>query len=323
MDDVGINTGTNASNSTRQTSNTHPASATGQAARLRPEQAAHMFLTPRTPQQVQVLTLEASEMLHIDTPEAQIAVLSAGTGPAVLLLHGWEGQAADMASFATALLAAGYRVLVMDLPAHGASGGQQSSIPQAARALLAVGAAQGPLHAAIAHSVGSAVLAEALYAGLAAERAVFIAAPAHYADYARAFAAALGLDADGTASMLAVLREQMGVDVQQVSLPLRAPYLKQPALFMHSADDRVVPIADSIGSAAAWPGAQHIRVEGLGHKRILADKDVVGIALDFISVTAAVTTNTETEGHTSHHTPSRIPISMHQPANPTNCEESR
>ena len=171
----------------------------------------------------------------------------------------------------------------MDLPAHGASAGRQSSIPQAARALSAVGRAVGPLHTVIAHSVGSAVLVEALHAGLATQRAVLISAPARYEEYARGFAAAAGLDAGGIDAMLALLRDAIGVDAREVSLPRRALDLRQPALFIHSADDRVVAIEDSLSSVAAWPGARHLRVEGLGHRRILADEEVISAATEFIT----------------------------------------
>jgi pimeloyl-ACP methyl ester carboxylesterase len=253
------------------------------AVRHHPEQVARAFLTPRAPQQLQALALVGGETLRIATPEGEVALQRAGTGPLVLLLHGWEGQASDLAAFAPPLIEAGYTVLAIDLPAHGASGGPQSSIPQAARALRAVGEALGPLHAVIAHSVGSAVLAEALHAGLTAQRAVLVSAPAHYERYARGFAAAAGLDAEGTDAMLVLLRGAIGIDVRDVSLPRRAPHLRQPALFIHSADDRVVAIEDSLTSAAAWPGARHLRVEGLGHRRILADPAVVAAAIEFVT----------------------------------------
>lgn len=250
-----------------------------------PEHIVHAFLTPRPPQQCQALTLEGGEALRIATPEGEVALLRAGTGPTVLLLHGWEGHASDLAAFAAPLREAGYAVLAMDLPAHGASAGRRSSIPQAARALCAVGEALGPLHAAIAHSLGAPVLVEALHAGLAAQRVVLIAAPAHYEQYARRFAAAAGLDAAGTEAMLALLRDAIGSDVREISLPRRAPHRSQPALFIHSSDDRIVAIEDSLTSAAAWPGARHLRVEGLGHRRILADPAVVAAAIDFVTTT--------------------------------------
>lgn len=253
-------------------------------ARPRPEQVVQAFLTPRPPKSPAPDFLPGAEPLRIHTAEGAVALRRAGTGPRVLLLHGWEGQAADLAAFAAPLLDAGFQVLAMDLPAHGDSDGRQTSIPQSARALRAVGDALGPLHAVIAHSVGSAVLAEALHAGLDAARAVLIAAPAHYADYARQVAALSGLDGEGTQRMLALLHDRLGIDVHEVSLPARAPALTQAALFVHSADDRVVAIADSEASAAAWAGARHLRLDGLGHRRILQDPAVVAAALQFVSI---------------------------------------
>ncbi len=164
----------------------------------------------------------------------------------MLLLHGREGQASsDWLPSPPPLLDAGFSVLAIDLPAHGDSAGRQSSIPQSARALRAVGEAVGPLHAVIAHSIGSAVLAEALHAGLAAQSAVLVSAPAHYERHARGFAAAAGLDGDATEAMLALLSSAVGVDVREISMPGRAPQLRQRALFIHSTDDRVVAIEES------------------------------------------------------------------------------
>lgn len=259
------------------------ATATATATRPTPEQVLQSFLTPRPPRAPAPAFLPGAEYLNIDTPSGRIALQRTGQGRPVLLLHGWEGQAADLAAFAPPLLAAGFQVLAMDLPAHGGSEGRQTHIPHSARALRAVGDALGPLHAVIAHSVGSAVLAEAMHAGLQAERAVLIAAPAHYADYARQVGTLAGLDAAGIARLLDLLREPLGVDIHQVSLPGRAASLSQPALFIHSADDRVVAIADSEVSAAAWPGAHHLRLDGLGHRRILQAPAVVTAALQFIS----------------------------------------
>jgi pimeloyl-ACP methyl ester carboxylesterase len=256
------------------------------AVRPHPEQVARAFLTPRAPRQRHALALDGGEALRIATPEGEVALQRAGAGPAVLLLHGWEGQASDLTAFVAPLLDTGFGVLAMDLPAHGASAGRQTSIPQSARALIAVGKALGPLHAVVAHSIGSAVVAEALHGGLAAQRAVLIAAPAYYEHHARGFAAAAGLDAEGTEAMLDLLRATIGIDVREISLPQRAPQLRQPALFVHSSDDRVVAIEESVDSAAAWPGARHVRVEGLGHRRLLSDPAVVAAAIAFVTITA-------------------------------------
>lgn len=251
----------------------------------RPEDVALAFLTPRAPKQRLPLVMEGSEALRIATSEGEIAAQRAGTGPTVLLLHGWEGQRSDLAAFALPLLDNGFSVLAIDLPAHGESAGNRTSIPQSARALREVGATLGPLYAAIAHSIGSAVIAEAMYGGLSVQRAVLISSPAEYERHARGFAAAAGLDSEGREAVVALLQETIGVDLREISLPGRARHLHQPALFIHSSDDRVVSVDDSLASARAWHGARHMRVEGLGHRRILTDPAAVAAAIEFITAT--------------------------------------
>lgn len=257
-----------------------------------PAQVAQAFLTPRradaavdTPDWpgAERLSLPGPANPHDPDGGTQLGLQRAGQGPRVLLLHGWEGSAADLAPFAAPLVARGYQVLALDLPAHARSGGRRTSIPHSARALRAAVAALGPLHGAITHSVGGAVLAEALAAGLPVERVALIAPPARYDAYARQVAAQAGLDAAGTEQLLALLAGHIGQPLHEIDLPARAAAFGQPALLVHSADDRVVAIADSLASAAAWPGARHWRVDGLGHRRILQDAAVRDGVLDFVA----------------------------------------
>jgi len=258
-----------------------------------PEQLAHAFLTPsRQSRQAEPEFMPGAEHFSIDTPEGKVAARRAGAGPTVVLVHGWEGRASDLAAFAPPLLDAGYRVVAIDLPAHGLSEAKRTSIPQSADALFWVQQFLGPLHAAIAHSVGTAVVVEAMAAGMQIGRVALISAPARYVDYVFAFAAQAGLDHAQTEQMIVALKD-MRVDVRAVATPLHARQMRQPALFVHSADDRVVAVKDGRENASAWPGALFMQVENLGHRRILQSPEVV------IAVTAFVRTN-ESQPLSSH-----------------------
>ena len=46
-----------------------------------------------------------------------------GAGPTVLLVHGWEGRGAQLGALVDPLVAAGYRAVALDGPAHGDSPG--------------------------------------------------------------------------------------------------------------------------------------------------------------------------------------------------------
>ncbi len=230
-----------------------------------PDEAARLFLTPKCRGDSRGIS---EDRVWIDGPSGRIAITQAGAGPIVMLVHGWDGEAADLRYFVPGFLKAGYRVIAPDLPGHGFSDGPLASIPACAAALLSVQRHFGPLDAVVAHSIGCPMSVLAVSNGLAVQKVALLAAPARYVDYARVFAKQAGLGSQQTELMIGALKN-IGVDVESLSLPAIAAALRQPALFIHSTDDRVVPIADACETAAAWPGARMVEVEGLGHRRIL------------------------------------------------------
>ncbi|AOK32018.1 MULTISPECIES: alpha/beta fold hydrolase [Burkholderia] len=249
---------------------------------MTPEQAAILFLTPRR---------EAATDNHPpfdgasgDTTDFEGAALvswQAGAGPTVLLVHGWEASAGAFKRFVPPLVAAGYRVVAIDLPAHGRSAGSRTSIVDGARAVRQLTEHLGPVHAIVAHSIGCAIAVEAMKAGASANAAVLIAPPARYRDYASAFAMQAGLSTDDAKQMVAHLLA-LGVDVASVDTPRAVQAFGTRALIVHSEDDRVVPVSQGREIAAAWPGARFAAVNGLGHRRILDADEVIDAAVTFI-----------------------------------------
>src|SRR5262245_27033253 len=108
----------------------------------------------------------------------RVRTWSWGTGPAVMLVHGWGGVGGQFRAFVPALVDRGFSAVAFDAPGHGRSGGRLSSIVDMARALSAVAAKTPRVHAVIAHSLGGAATALALRDGLAAKRTVLVGAPA-------------------------------------------------------------------------------------------------------------------------------------------------
>lgn len=81
---------------------------------------------------------------------------------AVVLVHGWAGSVYSFAETIPALVAAGHRVLAIDLPGHGLSDKPRArafySVPAMADAVLAVLAACGvERYAIVAHSMAGAI----------------------------------------------------------------------------------------------------------------------------------------------------------------------
>jgi pimeloyl-ACP methyl ester carboxylesterase len=243
--------------------------------------AADLFVRPRRRVEAEAPPT-AAPARWLNLPAGELRWWVEGDGAPVLLVHGWEGQPNDLRAVADALRARSQAVAWIELPAHGGSTIEWTSVPHAALALEALGAELGPLRGVIAHSVGGALAALALGHPLRASRVCLIAAPAEYSDYVRAFAGRIGLGEAGVAALLRALRERYGIDAERVSTPAAARAVDAAALLIHSRDDTVVPFRDAEVIAAAWPGARLMSVEGLGHRRLLDDAAVVGAAVSHV-----------------------------------------
>jgi pimeloyl-ACP methyl ester carboxylesterase len=249
-----------------------------------PTAVARLMLTParRLPTDTVVRPDWVERTIDIHGIAGTIHVALAGHGPLIGFVHGWEGSSNDFATLINAVLAAGFSIAALDLPAHGQSSGSYTSIPAAATALLDVQAALGEdFYAVIGHSLGSAVTGEALASGLRAEKVVLIAPPRRYLDAVDGTAAQFGFDSLEKAQLIAALRD-LGINPSAVDLTQAVSQLTQPALILHSEDDRVIPIAAAESVAAAWAGSWLIRYQGLGHRRLLSDSALNLAVINFI-----------------------------------------
>ena len=206
-----------------------------------------------------------------------------GTGPAVILVHGWGSRAGRWATLAPALLARGLRVITYDAPAHGTSPGRMASLPEFAEALSAVAGGTGPVHAVVGHSLGAAAIALALGGGLDAARAVLIASPANPESFADRFAETLAIPAPVREAMQRNLEARLRIRWRDLHIPTLAARLATPALVIHDEQDTDVPASDAAAISGAWPGARLLLTRGLGHRAIIHDPAVVAAATEFVS----------------------------------------
>ena len=240
---------------------------------------------PRSPSEQRLLA--KAERQRIDTDYGPVAVLSWGQGPAVLLVHGWNGRGTQMGSFIGPLLRAGFRVVAVDAPGHGDSPGRQCSVLAAATALQTVGRELGPFTAAVTHSFGCACLLVAVSRGLQLQRAVCISPPNRLEWLAERFAEALELPPTVRKAMLAQLEDRYGAGIwEQVAADTLAAELDFPGLIIHDRQDRQVPWQLAAEIAEAWPDAELLLTDGLGHSRILYHRDTIRRVVGFVSAKA-------------------------------------
>lgn len=211
----------------------------------------------------------------------RLAAWSFGEGPAILLVHGWESRGADLAQFVAPLVESGRRVVLFDQPAHGSSSGRQTTVLQMARAVRAVADVTGPLQGLVAHSLGSPAAVLAMSRGLPVGRAAFIAPAVEPDAFARQIAALFGL-AD-VEHFVGAVYAKVGYERGTLAADLAVTRFEVPALIIHDVADREVPFDHGRRLATAWPGATLLPVEGLGHRRIVRDPEVVRRSVVFVT----------------------------------------
>ena len=204
-------------------------------------------------------------------------------GPLVLFVHGWSGRASQVAAFVAPLLDAGMRVLAVDLPGHGETPGKRTNIIECAAVIRELEGKFGPLYAAITHSFGGMVLTYALGHGARVERAVIISAPSDVDFLVESFAETLSLHPDVVDDLWRRMALRFDEEFsERLSIVNYADDLVMPALVIHDEQDNSVPVSQGQRIAATWPGAQFLRTSGLGHGRILRDRQVIGTVVEFL-----------------------------------------
>ena len=226
--------------------------------------------------------LATGQRMSIASEEGPLAAWTWGTGPTVLLVHGWGSRAGRFSVLGPALVAGGFRVVAHDGPGHGESAGRRASLPQFARAVRAVADALGPVSGLVGHSLGGAAVALAIRQGLSPERAVVLAAPADVEIFSHRFARRLAIPPAARLAMQRNLEDRFGLRWTEINVARLAAGMQVPGLVIHDASDADVPLADGQAIARAWPGAELVTTTGLGHRGVLWDGEVIRRVVEFI-----------------------------------------
>jgi pimeloyl-ACP methyl ester carboxylesterase len=221
----------------------------------------------------------------VSTRWGDVAAWRHGSGPAVLLVHGWEDDNSLWSPLIDELVARGQPVVAFDLPAHGASTGDWAVGFEGSDAIKDLGPVLGPIDAVVAHSAGCGVAVGAMGEGWTVDRAVLIAPAVGRQRVSRwqRKAEQLGIPPEVATAAEAVYYERHG--------PARAAWRTETAYLSIDADVLVIQSRDDERNDTQAvdevfsrnPRAQVAWFEGLAHRRTARDPAVIAVIADFVT----------------------------------------
>ncbi len=210
---------------------------------------------------------------------------SVGTGPLVLLVHGYSGRGTQMAALAHAIAEHGFRAVYFDAGGHGSSQPEKvgfSTFIADTRAI--VRHLNVPVFAMVGHSAGGLAMMRARELhGISAERYVLIAAPLFpYPALETMFSRGATLEAlDYVKAMLADQFQTNWSALVKGSAYI--PEQGKSLLAIYDSGDKQVRHTDAERLAGIWSGALVLNTRGYGHNRVLQAPETLRAVTAFLS----------------------------------------
>jgi len=200
----------------------------------------------------------------------------------VLLVHGWSGRGTQLFKIADELVNNGYTTISFDAPAHGKSDGKTTIMSDFIHAILEIEKHYGPFDFAIGHSLGGMSVLNAIKDGLQVKKAVIIGCGDIVQDILDDFVSKLGLKPDISNRMRENFEKKYQTKMNDYSAYAAAQKIKIPILVIHDKDDPEVPVRAGIHIHQNLEIGSLFLTEGLGHRKILGNQNVIKKIIDYI-----------------------------------------
>jgi esterase/lipase len=205
----------------------------------------------------------------------------------ILLVHGWESRGTALRSFVPSLVAAGYKVIAFDGPAHGNSPGYRINLSGFAGAVLSIMRQVGGVQSIITHSFGGPTSVYALAHldnSVEIDKMVFIAVPASTQVVVRQAMALMNLPKNAIAHFKNISTQKINkMPLEQADILHALEQVKvNEVLIVHDKNDNSVPFKSAEVIFEKYDHTSLLVTEGLGHSRLLKNPQVVNKVVEFI-----------------------------------------
>lgn len=189
-----------------------------------------------------------------------------GNDTKVLLVHGWESNTSRWELFIHHLKKSGCTIIALDAPAHGLSSGVEFTVPRYAEFINIVVNRFKPNYL-VGHSLGgaSALYYQSHYPNDYIEKLVLIGSPSDLNVLLTNYKGLLSLNSNVFQLLEKHFFEHFRIKTHEFSGRLFASKVKIKGLVAHDLKDTVVSFKEAEKIASAWPNAEFVVTEGLGH----------------------------------------------------------
>jgi alpha-beta hydrolase superfamily lysophospholipase len=206
-----------------------------------------------------------------------------GADPAVLVMHGWISYAARLGEVIRAFVARGRRVLALDAPAHGGSGGRRADLDTFTDSLRALSRERAPVGAVVAHSFGAMAACRWLAEDVPEVRAAVLIGLARDVGYLfESFSVAMDLRPEVIERARGLFHRRYGAFPEDYSALSYAERIRAPVLLVHGSEDEFVPAEQAAEIARHLPQAQLLLLPGFSHSAPLRDPATVAAIVQFV-----------------------------------------
>ncbi|PVX47769.1 pimeloyl-ACP methyl ester carboxylesterase [Flavobacterium sp. 103] len=200
----------------------------------------------------------------------------------VLLVHGWSGRGTQLCKIADEMVRLGYSTVSFDAPAHGKSPGNSTIMVDFIASVIEIDKQFGPFEIAIGHSLGGMTVMNAIKEGLQVKKAVIIGSGDIVQDITDDFIAKLGLKPEISKLLCERFEKKYGGIMDDYSAYKAAETTLIPTLVIHDENDPEVPVKAGIHIHQHLKNGELMLTKRLGHRKILADHQVIEKITNFI-----------------------------------------
>lgn len=229
-----------------------------------------------------VLQNTETETFHHNNHHFQTYIWK-GNETKILLVHGWESNAARWEKALPHLQKSGSTIIAIDAPAHGQSSGKEFNVPLYAEFInKAVEKYQPSI--IIGHSIGGAacVYHQYLFPNTSINKMVILGAPSDLKTLIDNYIAMLSLNTKIFSLLEKRFLTHFNFKLEDFSGQKFASHFKVSGLIAHDALDNIVALEEGQKIASTWKNAQFIETKGLGHG--MHDDELYQKVIDFLFI---------------------------------------